>query len=330
MDWKKTLLTALAFLLLAAPLHAGNRPEFDVVGWDHQNVFNDRINQMVVEQNLDGFQDIPINFNSFWRASLEKRLLDGGYEPAFGIPDNPDWGEKFVSSSGACFPDPCYGRLFGYKSVLTDTWNPGSYDWWIILQMKPESDIDLNIRDCVLKHNAAWLNHDFPCGPVFIAAEQTGRYRAANGQLMFIPTANPMITVKAWPGPYAQFSKPFLMDARTIPGLLVTSLAGALYTSKAIWDEGVVMVMPQTGCSNGMGEPVFFLKQGDQIRIHVEIPVGHPADIYYGPDNVSLKYIGICGTEFSTRVYTNCPRNFDGSPVTDCDSDQFQGCDVGM
>lgn len=312
MDWKKALLVAVAAVFLATPALAGNEPEFDVVGYDNQNVFNDAIKQMVVDCNLDAYL-APINYESFWKSGCKTLLPNQELVNFFNIPNNPDWGEKFVSGSGACFPDPCFGHLLGYHSVLTDTWNPGSYAWWIILQMKPESDIDLNIRDCVLKHNAAWMYHDFPCGPVFIAAEQTGRYRADTGQLMFIPTANPMLTVVAYPGPYSQFSEPFVMDARTLPGLSITALEDALYTSKAIWEEGVVMVMPETGTSNALGDPVFFLKQGDQIRVSIEIPIGHPADIYYGQDNVSLKYIGICGTEFSTAVFPNGPDCMDAT-----------------
>lgn len=321
MDWKKILLIAVGAMFLATPALAGNEPEFDVVGYDSNNFFNDKIKCMVVKYNEDADGE-KINLYSFWRSGLLKELPNAELIPAFNIPNNAGWGEKFASASGACYPDPCYAKISrpDYKSILTDTWNPGGYDWWIILQMKPESDLDLNIRDCVLKHNAAWIYGD---DAPFVAAEQTGRYRADTGQLMFIPTVNPMLTVEAHPGPFSQFSESFILDARTLPGLGITALEDAFYTSKAIWEEGVVMVMPETGQSNALGDPVYFLKQGDQIRIHIEIPLGHPADIYYGPDNVSVKYIGICGTEFSTRVFTNCP----GGALGNCDDDQFMGCD---
>jgi hypothetical protein len=104
-------------------------------------------------------------------------------------------------------------------------------------------------------------------------------------------------------------------------------LESAFYTSKAIWEEGVVMVMPETGTTNSLGDPVFLLKQGDQIRVRIDVPTGHPADIYYGPDNVCLKYIGICGTEFDSYVFDNCP---DGVAMGDCLNDQSMNCDEGM
>lgn len=88
------------------------------------------------------------------------------------------------------------------------------------------------------------------------------------------------------------------MDARQIPGLGLLCLDNALYTSKALWEEGIVMVMPETGVTNSCGETMFNLKQGDAIVVSVSVPGNNTCDIYYGPDNVVLKYIGIVGTYF--------------------------------
>jgi len=87
--------------------------------------------------------------------------------------------------------------------------------------MKPESDLNVNLYDCVLKHNefSPW-----------VAAEQTGRYRGDWSRLFFIPTANPSITVKTYPGEYATpgFTSSFIMDARALPGLDLVALDDVL------------------------------------------------------------------------------------------------------
>ena len=265
---KKILLITLVVAFMATPAFAGNRPEFDAVGCDATNYFNDFIKDMVVENGRDGF-DRPINhwsdFRSIWPY------------------------ESFSNTAGQLFPDPCFPE---YLSALTDAYNEAVYTWQIVLQMKPESDINLNIVDCVLKHN------EFD---IWKGAEQSGRYRAPWGQLFFVPTANPSVTVQAIPGPYATpgFYSAFVMDARTLPGLFPVPLIDALYTTKALWEEGIVMVLPETGETNVEGQSVYNLKQGDAIRVSVTIPGNNTADIRYGSDNVMLKYIGIVGTEFN-------------------------------
>jgi hypothetical protein len=202
------------------------------------------------------------------------------------FPSNPQ--EYFTQGAGQLFPDPCFGK-FGLVSALTDAWNESVYEWYIILQMKPESDLNVNIYDCVLKHNefSPW-----------VAAEQTGRYRADWGQLFFIPTANPSITVKAYAGEYATpgFTGSFIMDARTLPGLDIVALDDVLYTSKGIWGEGIVVVLPETGKTNTSGQTMYNLKQGDRIYVKVTIPYNNSCDIRYGQDSVIVKYIGIIGT----------------------------------
>lgn len=257
-------------LLLTTSAFAGNIPEFDAVGDDSANYF-------AVGNSVQYGQVIANNIGPM-----------GALELASYFPYNPltGYGERFINTAGMSFPDPCFP---GYVSALIDVWNEAVYEWDIVLQMKPESDINLNIYDCVLKHN------EFN---VWQGAEQTGRYRAPWGQLFFIPSANPTVSVVAAPGPNATpgFVAPFVLDARTLPGLVSVPLSQALYTSKALWEEGIVMVLPETGLVNTMGQPVFNLKQGDQIRCTIQVPGNNTADIRYGKDNVILKYIGIIGT----------------------------------
>jgi len=303
---KRIILCSLAIALIATPAFAGNVPEFDAVECDADNIFNDWIKGAVIGANMaespygDGY--VCINAYSDWQNSPE--TINDVYVY-----------EEFFTTAGMTFPDPCFAfrppfvawvwgepgeqghwemgpeQVDAYESALTDAYNSAEYRWRIILQMKPESDIDLNIVDCVVKHNEPYWEW---------AAEQTGRYRADWGQLFFVPSANPSITVKAIPGPYATpgFEEAFYMDARQLPGLGLMCLENALYTSKALWEEGIVMVMPETGVTNSCGETMFNLKQGDAIVVTVSVPGNNTCDIYYGEDNVVLKYIGIIGTYF--------------------------------
>ncbi|MDY6986725.1 MAG: hypothetical protein SWQ30_01605 [Thermodesulfobacteriota bacterium] len=255
---------------ICAYIDAGARPEFDAVGCDATNYFaaDDAIKQLVVENGLDSF-GTKINLHSDFV---------------------PYGDESFATTGGQLLPDPCFP---GYTSALTDVWNEAVYEWDIVLQMKPESDIDLNIVDCVIKRNES---------DVWSGAEQTGRYRAAWGELIFLPTGNPRLTVDAIPGPYPTpgFEEPFYLDARTHPGLFPESLVDAPYTSKAFWEEGIIMALPETGTTNGVGQTVYNLKQGDIIRVQVAVPAWNTVDIRYGRDNVILKYVGILGTEHIT------------------------------
>lgn len=261
---RKSMIVLVALVFFATPALAGNCPEFDAVGDDSTNYFNDAIKDMVVENVLDGFGN-KINENS-----------------SFGS-------EYFWNSAGSLYPDPCFPE---HVSALTDCWNEAVYKWQIVLQMKPESDIDLVIVDCVMKHN------EFN---VWTGCDQTGRYRAPWGQLFFVPSSNPSVSVVATPGPFATpgFVAPMIMDARGLPGLNTTALADALYTSKALWEEGIVMILPETGLLNSSMQPMYNLKQGDMIYVEVRIPYNNTVDIRYGEDNVRVEYIGIVGTEYT-------------------------------
>jgi hypothetical protein len=202
--------------------------------------------------------------------------------------------EHFTTNSGQLRPSPCYGDMDDIPAPLvglTDAWNQGSYEWWIVLQYKPETDLNINIMDCVLKHNEFDIE---------TAAEQTGRFRESFGQLMFLQGSNPMISVEAYPGPLATagFSGPMTLDARTLPGLTTVALDGVLYTSKALFPEGIVVALPETGNTNSSGDMQYNLKDGDIIHVKVNMPGrANTADIYYGPDSVMIKYVGVIGTE---------------------------------
>jgi hypothetical protein len=286
MKTPKIFAVLVAVLLISGVSWAGNIPEFDAVGCDATNIFaRSNFAQYVPVMIHNIGPNGPINFYS--------NFLDSTKYANF---------EKFEQTAGQLFPDPCFSAFYmnsafandssihtPYLSALTDAYNEAIYTWYITLQMKPESDINLNIYDCVLKHNEFC-----PWG----GAEQTGRYRADWGQLFFIPTANPRVSAVALPGPYATpgFASEFTMDARRLPGLGTMALKDALYSSKANWSEGILMKMPETGTTNSLGQTMYNLKQGDRIKVTIQIPGNNTADIRYGQDNVILKYIGIVGT----------------------------------
>lgn len=262
---KKTTLATVGISVLmgAAVAQAGNIPEFDTVGNDANNYFavaNSAQYGQVIANNIG--PNGPLNNLSMF------------------------WQEYFSNTAGQTFDDPVFP---GLDSALTDTWNEGTYHWTIVLQMKPESDLNINIYDSVLKHNEFT-----PWG----GAEQTGRYRAPWGQLMFVPSANPNITVMASPGPFATpgFRAPVVLDARVMPGLGRLGLDKALYTSKCLWSEDIVVIMPETGTTNSLQQSMYNLKQGDMISVDIAIPGNNTADIRYGQDSVTVKYIGIVGT----------------------------------
>ena len=256
----KFVVVLSAFVLISTVAFAGNVPEYDAVGRDSENFFaQTAIYYILVNQNRGPLQD----------ASL---FLDEGFD----------------TNAGQLNPGPCYGQLV----ALTDVWNQGTYEWDIVLQMKPESDINLNIMDCVLKHNETDL---------WRFADQTGRFRLDWGELVFNPAWNPLVSATVSPGPFAtsSFILPFTLDARTLPGLVNVALDEVSYTSKAHWPEGIVIAMPKTGEINESGQDEWNLKQGDIVHVTVEIPdMTNTVDVRYGPNSVILKYIGIIGTEY--------------------------------
>jgi len=274
----------LVGMFMASSAWAGNYPEFDAVGVDANNYFakNNIAYKMVTEyfraNKVNGFS--LEDYSYFTKDVMSKKGIS--------------YFEQFSGGSNPLRTDPCWKD---FKSVLTTITRDGEYDWWIVLQMMPESDIDLNIYDCVLK----WQGEDKT--GLWGYAEQTGRFRADWGKLFFVPLSAPVVTVEAYPGPYALDSfkeqqTPQILEARKMPGLWRSCLDQKPYTSKAHWDESIVIALPETGCFNEKGYAQFQLAQGDIIHVKIEIPDTNMADIYYGADSVVLKYIGMSNTEF--------------------------------
>lgn len=272
---KKLIIILIALSFMCTASFAGEQPEFDTVGCDANNYFNDRVKQMVILGN--------VNFDG--------RLINE-YSDFFT--------ESFTQTAGQVKADPCFP---GYLSYLVDAWNSAEFEWWITLQKKPDTDLDINIRDCVLKMNSFTLFGSEP----FQGASQTGRYIMPWGQSFFLLNSNPRISATAFPGQYATFgfNAPMILDARTTPDLIVVPLADRLFTSKGPWEESIVVVMPETGETNQSGAATYRLKQGDTIRVAITVPGTNTVNMNYGQDNVSIKYVGIHGTEYLSDFACN-------------------------
>ncbi len=247
--------------ILSSPAFAGDRPEFDCVGDDATNYFNDAIKNMVVAEN-------PWNLASDFTNTIYPR--------------------EYFTPPVQMTPDICFD---GYMSAYTQWKRPAMYEWQIVLQMDPQSDLDINIVDCVVKHNSKTA---FGVNP-WEGADQTGRFQLTDGTSMFVEGANPAVTVVAAPGPNAVygFNAPFIMTNRTQGGLSLVLLDNLLYTSKALWEEGLVARMPL------FLDNEFPLSAGDIINIKILIPFSNSVDIRYGEDNVCVKYVGIDGTIYT-------------------------------
>lgn len=296
---KKLIVTLIAVVFMCTPALAGDQPEYDVVGCDATSFFNDLAMDIVCNNNFKAAQKIN-EFSDFTDDCDNPVLVD--YLGAPALLCNPLYGatgfwEYFKTNANQPVVDLCFDN--GYLSHLATAFNEYWFEWQIVLQKKPQTDLDLNIIDCVVKPNASTLFGSSP----FDGAEQTGRYSGFFSPGTFwLQNSNPRVTVWAVPGPNApaafQAAGPVLIDARTHPGLLVASLDQALYTSKALWDESIVLVMPETGVLNAAGVAQYRLRSGDRIKVRVDVPEASTADIRYGQDNVSIKYIAIHGTEY--------------------------------
>jgi hypothetical protein len=274
MSVKKIIILAIAAVFLATPAFADNIPEFDAVACDSSNIFavDAALTYGAVSANniAADIPLVPINGYSDWFGVGESFTYDGA-------------GQRRID---ACFqPDPEFPANpdLIYRSYVTPFQQDGTYTWRFVLQMTPESDININIYDCVLKPQGT---------DIFSEAQQTGRVNLNGGLQDWFRSQNPRMTVKALTA-----SGDFIMTARTMPNLRRVCMRNRLYTSKAHWDEGIIVTMPEEGKMNRCGGSQYDLEAGDVIEVKVQVSEPHPATIMYGQDNVLLKYIGVVGTE---------------------------------
>ena len=266
---KKILIFTLALVFLSAPAFAGNRPEYDAVGNDSQNFFNDFIKEWVDTQN-------PWNENS--RFFEELFTVNNNLNPPL--------------SADVCF-DVIPDRE--YLSVLTTPRRRAVYQWTIVLQMQPATDLMLMLHSCALRTGE---------DDIWAAGFQSGFYTSQWDQQVFLSQANPRITALALPGPMAQEGFPaagFNLDTRRHSGLQVAPLEDSLITLQALANESIVIALPSQGGLNALGQTTYSLSQGDRIKVIISIPGDTPVDTRFGKDSASLQYIGRKGTEYTTN-----------------------------
>jgi hypothetical protein len=271
---KKTLLIVVAVAFMCVPALAGERPEFDAVGDDAAIYFTDVSKNLVIQNN-------PWNFDSDFSAL--------GGDPPY----------EFWSGPGGLDPDICFP---GYESKFVAAGFAGGLDfgWKIVLQMRPDTDLDVNIIDCVVKPDSETA---FGTNPNE-GAHQTGRYLLMGFLPFFDVTMNPIIRARALSGPNAAGNWDwFYLTARTHPLLRNVVLDGArtYFTSKGIWDESVVVRLPEpmvpVDGHPGMSESA--LVQGDMVEIEFQMPAQNPVDIRYGQYSVFIKYVGVDRTDWT-------------------------------
>jgi len=271
---KKTLLIIVAIALMCVPAFAGERPEFDAVGDDSAIFFADIAKNLVIANN-------PWNADSDFRNFP----VDAPYEY---------WSGPGGLKADLCFP--------GYFSKLVAAGSTGglSFRWKIVLQMRPDTDLDINIIDCVVKPNSETA---FGVNP-YEGAHQTGRYLLMGFLPFFDVTMNPVIRARAIAGPNAAGNwGSFFLTARTHPLLRNVTLDGArtYFTSKGIWDESIVVRLPEPRVPVD-GHPGMFeaaLQQGDMVEIEFLMPAQNPVDVRYGQYSTFIKYVGVWGTDWT-------------------------------
>ena len=200
---KKVMLILLAVMFVASSAWAGTIPEFDAVGCDATNVFakNNAVQYgQVIDNNIG--PNGPIN--DFSVPMCPEPVLGPGIVSGrllANCPRIPALGVRVVERPYRCLES---------RAV---------YEWYIILQMKPESDLNLNIYDCVLKHNefSPWVE----------AARADWAVQSTTGvsfSLFLRPTPAlrlRRILVSMLPLGSLHRSS---MDARTLPGLDIVAL----------------------------------------------------------------------------------------------------------
>ena len=268
-----SLFTVAAVLFVWSFCFAFDVPEFDAVGCDSTNYFVDPVMREVISKNTDPYGHLINSYSSFPNETFSASTASS---PA--------------PSPLELSPDPCFTYNGDYDSALTKAGSAGQYVWDIVLQMQPDSDINLEIHACVLKHDYT---------DIWTSPWQTGRDRLVpTNQRVFVIPANPMVTVQAFPGPYASpgFSEPFYLMGRVSPSMDPVILYAVYYSSKSLWTETILIALPETGDSNTSEKPMHALKGGDIIRVRIDIPIDNTADVRYGQDSVILKYNGMVGT----------------------------------
>jgi hypothetical protein len=320
MELRKIVFVIAAMALICTPAFAGDQPEYDAVGCDSENIFMGAAQLIVCQGNAKGGQLIN-EYSNFKTGCCLNPIFYAGLgwtcDPLYN-PD-PQACETYTSDAEDPFKDVCFGECDDettdpadeYYSQLGTAFNSHFWKYRIVLQKKPQTDLDINIYDCVVKPNEFTMFGDGS----FEGAEQTGRYGGFGSPGTFwLPLGNPTITAIAI---LEGGGGSFRLEGRYQPGLGPVCLENVLYTSKGPWDESIVVKMPLTGDLNACGDTETRLGSGDAIEVTLATTEDSTADVRYGEDNVMIKYIAIHGTErlSDEEECANCRLPVDCRPI---------------
>ena len=95
-----------------------------------------------------------------------------------------------------------------------------------------------------------------------------------------------------------------ILFGRTMPGVLLRPIPlwDIPFTSKGLWEENLLILVPQTGERDCEGRMMYRLSEGDVIVVKLEVPMISPVDVRYGEDNVILRYVGMVNTELTDEA----------------------------
>ena len=303
----KWIIGCLLALFLVAPAMAGEDPYIGIVGIDSEA-------------------------NPFYYSPKHLQFLYN--ETDFGLPDT---GEGFrcngpINKAEFC-ETLCDDR--GNLNCKAGAGNRGYFDWVIRLPKKPSGEINICIQCAVLKPNT-----DVFCDAIELCAAETGerlgfgfctKNFTGPGVDPIVPSALPMLTAIAFPGPFNSF-KPFYLTAYKNPGTYKLPfwslnddiksggdsqiLDGSSYARillKACMDKCVVVKIPVSGqvtslpaplglfppsLPAGLSAPTGFsrteteLIEGDLIYVRLYVPNASTVDIFCHHESASLRGVG--------------------------------------
>jgi hypothetical protein len=224
--------------------------------------------------------------------------------------------ERFSSKTAPIFPEVCCEKDTNKcpdvgNSRITNGYS-GWYEWVIGLPKKPESELNIEIECGVLKPNAWEL---FGQDAINLCAAETGEI--VNPGLCermpgsYLNAASlPKITAIAYPGSQNNYFKPFHLTAYRNPGNynIVTKASGALANARALqvldgssgtrialkacMEKTIMIMLPEPGRVNALGETERHLEAGDLIKVRMDVPLANTVDIYCSQYSVKIGGIG--------------------------------------
>jgi len=224
-------------------------------------------------------------------------------------------------TGGSCNPtDPnCQGKDNSCISDCPDIGNSritaghsGWYEWVIGLPEIPVGELSIEIECGVLKPDALAI---YGQDAINVCAAETGEIislglceRMAGSYLN--AASLPKITAIAYPGSQNNDFKPFHLTAYRAPSThnVLYGAAGRLLNAqglqvlngkaetrialKACMEKTIMIMLPEPGRVNALGETERHLEAGDLIKVRMDVPLANTVDIYCSTYSVKIGGIG--------------------------------------